>query len=162
MTIDLQEGDVCLFYSNVFNKDLPESATEEVEVTRIEPNRMEIHRNSAYLSRLEKDWVFAPEYFKPEWIAMVLYNKYEENSKGVEKKVDAVHSPSHYALFEDTEAIEVIARSLTKEEFRGYCMGNLLKYRLRCGKKDDVSQELNKADKYKELYEKYKGFCYER
>lgn len=71
-----------------------------------------------------------------------------------------VHKPKHYSLFEDVEAIEVIARSLTKEEFRGYCFGNLLKYRLRCGKKDSVEQELAKADKYKELYEKYKGFCH--
>ena len=72
---------------------------------------------------------------------------------------DAVNSPSHYDLFDGIEAIEIIARSLTKEEFRGYCFGNLLKYRLRCGKKDDVNQELSKADKYKELYENYKEFC---
>ena len=72
---------------------------------------------------------------------------------------DVVNSPSHYDLFDGTEAIEIIARSLTKEEFRGYCFGNLLKYRLRCGKKDDVNQELSKADKYKELYENYKEFC---
>lgn len=73
--------------------------------------------------------------------------------------VDAVNSPKHYAVFDGTEAIEIIANSLTQEEFRGYCFGNLLKYRLRCGKKDDVTQELNKADKYKELYEDYKHLC---
>lgn len=74
---------------------------------------------------------------------------------------ELVNRPKHYELFEDVEAIEVISRSLTKEEFRGYCFGNLLKYRLRCGKKDNVEQELAKADKYKELYENYKDFCYE-
>lgn len=73
--------------------------------------------------------------------------------------VDAVNSPKHYSVFDGTEAIEIIASSLTQEEFRGYCFGNLLKYRLRCGKKDDVTQELNKADKYKELYEDYKHLC---
>jgi hypothetical protein len=72
---------------------------------------------------------------------------------------DMVHSPNHYAVFDGVEAIEIIAKSLTIEEFRGYCFGNLLKYRLRCGKKDDVQQELAKADKYKELFEKYKHFC---
>lgn len=76
-------------------------------------------------------------------------------------KRELVNKPKHYELFEDVEAIEVIARSLTKEEFRGYCFGNLLKYRLRCGKKDSVEQELAKADKYKELYEKYKDYCHE-
>ena len=77
------------------------------------------------------------------------------------EEVEMVNNPKHYDLFEDVEAIEVIARSLTKEEFRGYCFGNLLKYRLRCGKKDNVEQELAKADKYKELYERYKDLCYE-
>lgn len=72
---------------------------------------------------------------------------------------DMVHSPNHYAVFDGVEAIEIIAKSLTVEEFRGYCFGNLLKYRLRCGKKDDIQQELAKADKYKELFEKYKHFC---
>lgn len=90
---------------------------------------------------------------------MILLNTLEEAKKG--SLPDFVNKPKHYELFEDVEAIEVIARSLTKEEFRGFCFGNLLKYRLRCGKKDNIEQELAKADKYKELYEKYKGFCHD-
>lgn len=77
----------------------------------------------------------------------------------LEEKSDAVHSPKHYAVFDDIEAIEVIARSMTQEMFKGYCFGNLLKYRLRVGGKDEVMQELGKAEKYKELYEKFKGLC---
>ena len=109
---------------------------------------------------------------------LILFNINDEHTvdekhtivaEGSKKEVDEVlgisrelvNKPKHYELFEDVEAIEVIARSLTKEEFRGYCFGNLLKYRLRCGKKDNVEQELAKADKYKELYEKYKGFCHD-
>lgn len=72
---------------------------------------------------------------------------------------DMVNSPSHYALFDDIEAIQVIAASMTKEMFKGYCFGNLLKYKLRAGGKDDIQQELKKADKYKELYEKYQNLC---
>lgn len=79
--------------------------------------------------------------------------------ENVEKESDAVHSPKHYSVFDDIEAIEVIARSMTQEMFKGYCFGNLLKYRLRVGGKDEVMQELGKADKYKELYEKFKGLC---
>lgn len=82
----------------------------------------------------------------------------EEDSTPI--KSDVVNSPSHYAVFDGVEAIEIIARALTQEEFRGYCFGNLLKYRLRCGKKDGVEQELKKADKYKELYEDYKHLCW--
>lgn len=66
---------------------------------------------------------------------------------------------NHYSLFEEIEAIHVIASSMTGEEFRGFCMGNVLKYRLRAGKKDEVEKELNKANHYLDLYKKHKHLC---
>ena len=75
------------------------------------------------------------------------------------EKPDAVNSPKHYSVFEKLEAIEVIASSMTADQFYGYCLGNILKYRLRAGGKDDVMQELGKADKYQELFTKYKYLC---
>ena len=74
-------------------------------------------------------------------------------------KGDVVHSPKHYQVFPDKEAIEIIASSMTFEQFYGYCLGNFLKYRLRIGAKDEVQQELGKSNKYKELYEKHKHLC---
>lgn len=77
---------------------------------------------------------------------------------------DAVKSPNHYMLFEGIESIEVIARSMTVEAFRGFCLGNILKYRLRAGKKTDlanVQQDLSKAEFYKELFEKHKAKCHD-
>lgn len=71
----------------------------------------------------------------------------------------AVHTPQHYQVFPDKEAIEIIASSMTTEQFYGYCLGNFLKYRLRIGAKDEVQQELGKSNKYKELYEKHKHLC---
>lgn len=71
----------------------------------------------------------------------------------------AVHAPQHYQVFPDKEAIEIIANSMTTEQFYGYCLGNFLKYRLRIGAKDEVQQELGKSNKYKELYEKHKHLC---
>jgi hypothetical protein len=71
----------------------------------------------------------------------------------------AVHAPRHYQVFPDKEAIEIIASSMTTEQFYGYCLGNFLKYRLRIGAKDEVQQELGKSNKYKELYEKHKHLC---
>lgn len=72
---------------------------------------------------------------------------------------DAVNSPQHYRLFPDLEAIVVIARSMTQEQFYGYALGNRLKYRLRAGNKDKLEQDIAKSDKYLELYEQYKGEC---
>lgn len=77
--------------------------------------------------------------------------------------IDGVLTPSHYMLFDDIEAIEVIARSMTREQFKGYCLGNILKYRLRAGKKSELAfleKDMAKAGFYGELYEKHKGKCY--
>lgn len=75
-----------------------------------------------------------------------------------------VKQPSHYQLFEGVEAIEVIARSMTQEMFKGYCLGNILKYRLRAGKKSELAtleKDMAKAAFYLELYEKHKGLCHD-
>lgn len=80
----------------------------------------------------------------------------------LEAKPDAVNSPKHYSVFEGVEAIQVIASSMTQDQFYGYCLGNILKYRLRAGGKDDVMQELSKADKYQELYTQHKHLCKEK
>ncbi|CAK6596522.1 nucleotide kinase [Klebsiella phage vB_Ko_K74PH129C2] len=77
---------------------------------------------------------------------------------------DGVKQPSHYQLFEGVEAIEVISRSMTQEMFKGYCLGNILKYRLRAGKKSELAtleKDMAKATFYLELYTKYKGLCYD-
>ena len=81
-----------------------------------------------------------------------------------ESSDDGVKQPSHYQLFEGIEAIEVIARSMTQEMFKGYCLGNILKYRLRAGKKSELAtleKDMAKATFYLELYTKHKGLCYD-
>lgn len=79
----------------------------------------------------------------------------------LDKPTDNVKSPSHYQLIEGVESIEVIARSMTQEQFKGYCLGNMLKYRLRAGKKDALQQDIDKANFYGELYEMHKEKCYD-
>ncbi|WGV38289.1 nucleotide kinase [Salmonella phage SWJM-03] len=77
--------------------------------------------------------------------------------------IEGVRAPSHYMLFDDIEAIEVIARSMTVEQFKGYCLGNILKYRLRAGKKSELAfleKDMAKAGFYGELFEKHKDKCY--
>ena len=80
-------------------------------------------------------------------------------SANLQIKSDQVNKPQHYQFFPDLEAIEVIARSMTQEQFYGYCLGNRLKYRLRAGNKDKLEQDIAKSDKYLELYEQHKGKC---
>ena len=71
---------------------------------------------------------------------------------------DAVKQPKHYLIMGE-ETITIIARSMTLDEWRGYCRGNVLKHRLRAGKKDDATQDLAKADFYEELFEMHKDKC---
>ncbi|MHB6022006.1 DUF3310 domain-containing protein [Klebsiella pneumoniae] len=53
---------------------------------------------------------------------------------------------------------------MTQEMFKGYCLGNILKYRLRAGKKSELAtleKDMAKAAFYLELYEKHKGLCHD-
>lgn len=63
---------------------------------------------------------------------------------------DPVNHPKHYKLFPDLESIDVIQRSLTPEQFKGFCMGNALKYRLRAGEEGDAAEDLAKANWYRD------------
>jgi len=67
-----------------------------------------------------------------------------------------VSKPKHYKIL-DCEAIDMIVDTLTQDEFKGYCFGNILKYRLRAGKKGDALEDLAKADEYEKIYARYYG-----
>lgn len=71
---------------------------------------------------------------------------------------DEINSPSHYMLFPDMQAIDVIEAALTPEEFAGYLKGNALKYRLRAGDKGPAEICLGKAEWYQDrLFQHYDG-----
>jgi len=60
----------------------------------------------------------------------------------------------HYSMFDGIEAIEVLEAIMTTEELMAWCRGNVYKYRLRIGSKDDVVKEAKKIETY-EAYYKY-------
>jgi hypothetical protein len=60
---------------------------------------------------------------------------------------DLVNRPAHY-VDGGMETIDFIQAKLTPEEFRGYCLGNVMKYVSRAGKKDNGQQDLAKAAWY--------------
>jgi len=73
--------------------------------------------------------------------------------------LDAIKNPSHYHILDGVESITVIASAMTVEEWRGFCLGNILKYRIRAGKKDKLEQDIGKADFYNELFVQHKHLC---
>ena len=58
-----------------------------------------------------------------------------------------VNNPDHYTVG-GHEAIEVIKAKLTREEFIGYCKGNVLKYTMRANYKGDHDTDIRKAEYY--------------
>lgn len=55
---------------------------------------------------------------------------------------------THYEIYPGVESIDVIKARLTPEEYSGLLKGNILKYQLRLGKKDNVDKELIKIADY--------------
>lgn len=68
-----------------------------------------------------------------------------EYGKGGYIPNDSVNHPSHYQG--DIETIDYIKDKLTAEEFRGFCLGNTLKYTSRARLKNG-DEDLRKARNY--------------
>ena len=72
-----------------------------------------------------------------------------------------VENPPHYKLLGDIESIEIIARAMTVEQFLGFCLGCALKYRIRAGKKDDIHQDIAKANQFEIIFKTYRHLCWD-
>lgn len=66
---------------------------------------------------------------------------------GMMHKKDQVNHPDHY-IEGGIEAIDIIKAKLTKEQFEGYLLGNVLKYTLRSNYKGKKDQDLSKGQWY--------------
>lgn len=64
------------------------------------------------------------------------------------KEEDNKHD-KHY-LEAVVEPIKVMEKLFTKEELKGFIKGNILKYRLRMGHKDDIQKEMDKIRVYEQ------------
>ena len=58
---------------------------------------------------------------------------------------------THYQTLTQ-QPIEIMQRLMTKEQFLGFCHGNVVKYALRCGHKDDPVKEMEKVRQYADWY----------
>ena len=85
--------------------------------------------------------------------------KYVTSAQEANDMKDNIKKPSHYQILDGCESIEVIASAMSTSAFHGYCLGNIIKYRLRAGNKDDLAQDIGKANFYKELYDIHKHLC---
>jgi len=71
-----------------------------------------------------------------------------DDTPSEQKPIMNIEENKHHLIWGDTQSIELIEDFLSKEEYKGFLKGNILKYQLRLGKKDDVSKELKKIQDY--------------
>ena len=72
-----------------------------------------------------------------------------EDYARMEREEEAITSPSHYKVCEGLDVVDMIRAVLTPEQFSGYCLGNVIKYRMRAGKKTmSPMEDLGKAHVY--------------
>ena len=69
------------------------------------------------------------------------YTKIEETKMNIEEN-------KHHLLWKGMQSLDVMKSALTREEYIGFLKGQILKYQLRLGKKDDVAKELKKIQDY--------------
>jgi hypothetical protein len=69
---------------------------------------------------------------------------------------DMVNAPKHYATGMH-ETISVIEEKLTAEQFRGYLMGNIIKYLTRANLKGKFDQDCEKAQYYLNTLVRFNG-----
>lgn len=73
-------------------------------------------------------------------------------------EVDGLNEPDYY-VGNGLSPLQAFKQGLiSKEEVIGFCKGNIIKYTVRAGKKDDAIQDIDKAIDYlnhmKELFNK--------
>ena len=64
-----------------------------------------------------------------------------------DKRVDMVNNPPHYKVG-GLETIDILKAKLTKEEYRGYLKGNVIKYATRAGFKGASAEDAGKLAWY--------------
>lgn len=86
--------------------------------------------------------------FKNNFIIPGLAINFESSSKcdGVEPKSDLIDNQEHYTN-NSIQPIEIMKANMTKEKYRGFLEGNILKYPLRYEDKNGL-EDLKKAKTY--------------
>ena len=64
---------------------------------------------------------------------------------------------SHYEIIDGIDSIDIMEKIMSTDELIGWAKGNVLKYQLRLGKKDNPEQEIAKIKRYQDYYNYLKG-----
>lgn len=96
--------------------------------------------------------------FKSKFCKEFCKNNYKKELKTLNNEniktpeVENPYNPSHYKLDGlDVESIDVVKSVLGQDGFRDFCLGNILKYAIRCKKKGMYYKDIQKTKRYCEF-----------
>lgn len=85
------------------------------------------------------------------WYELSNEKKEAYKQEDIEEVSDDVNSPKHYQVMHGVMVLDIIRNRLTREEYRGYLKGNILKYHLRADYKGEPEKDRAKARVYEDM-----------
>lgn len=100
-----------------------------------------------FVDKATEYWSFAPRnYYQSRGDIVMSFEQFEQQYLNGTATQDIVNHPNHYNSY-SREVIDTMQGSMTKEEFKGYLKGNVMKYINRYQFKNGV-EDLKKAQWY--------------
>ena len=165
----IQENNMNNEEYDMYMEQCAERKYEEAVMRADELREIEALENLAHVNHSEKDPRIAfQEQLEQKEKARI--DSYEKKMKEFREKInedtsvqksDMVKEPEHYKLcgFETKDMIKLILNDMeaTLTPYQAFCLGSILKYRLRCfkkpiGDKDKAIQDLEKAMQFEEMF----------
>ncbi len=132
-----------LFGELVFlEADLRPSDAEDISLYKI-IDIAHVGDEEVYRLQREDDGFIPDQYFNIKQLVPV-FGAYTGETKAP--------SPYHDKHYNGCiiEPILLMQKYLTKEQFEGFLLGNIIKYRVRAGHKDDAKKDIDKAMRYEQ------------
>lgn len=98
---------------------------------------------AVYRLRREDDGFIPDQYFNIKQLVSAF------DAHAVETEATSPYHDKHYNGC-IIEPILLMQQYLTKEQFEGFLLGNIIKYRVRAGHKDDAKKDIDKAMRYEQ------------
>jgi len=120
----------------------------KITITEIKQDILELEPYKIEYS--DGDFGYCNEMFFDDYYTKINepLNVVRDDTTSEQKTIMNIEENKHHLIWGDTQSIELIEDFLSKEEYIGFLKGNILKYQLRLGKKDDVAKELKKIQDY--------------
>ena len=134
--------ELSLGQSVFLESDLRPSSADDISLYKI-IDIAHVDAEKVYRLQREDDGFIPDSYFNIKQ----LYPTFDAHT--VETEAPSPYHDKHYNGC-IIEPILLMQKHLTKEQFEGFLLGNIIKYRVRAGHKDDAKKDIDKAMRYEQ------------